>query len=651
MLKSYILRLSDKAQISQCFAGFIIYILSYQAVYANNPQLDSLIKVKENTKNSCDKARIYVDIAKVVFNSDIIRSLDFVKEGIELATDNGCYENLANLYISQAIILIELNKNDDAIKATDKAIFIYQYKVNKPLNLGKAFLTKGNAYLTSNYLNKALDNYLKALTAVFDIEKDKEVIYFKAMVYADIAGLYSKLNQYDSSLAYLQKSIETLPVTNDPTRQIKYHINLSTIYMVNDSFELALTNINIADSVNRIFRNPFYQIDINLNKAYILSYLERHLEAIKLMQSTERILASSSAFSGAYHDFMAKYSMVYFRAKKYKESIAISLKHLKNADIEKEERQVVNVIYTLYLSYKALGDFQNALKYQEEYHRLLNEIQGENAQNEVNRLKEEFEASKKEREIIHLKEKDNVSQLEIRQKNDALKIRLYFILFLFFFFLSLFIFLFYRFQQNKLKEQKRTAELERITLRAQMNPHFIFNALNSIQRIYVEGDIKKANNYMADFSQLIRKILENSSLNEITLSEEIETLRLYLELEKLRSKDHFTYQIHVDESISLNMKISPLLLQPFVENAIWHGVLPLENRVGEITIKITDFDEDTIQVIIKDNGVGFDERFRKKNKNSMGISITKQRIGFPVHIESTPGFGTTVSFKLAKKDD
>ncbi len=156
---------------------------------------------------------------------------------------------------------------------------------------------------------------------------------------------------------------------------------------------------------------------------------------------------------------------------------------------------------------------------------------------------------------------------------------------------------------------------------------------------------------MADFSQLIRKILENSSLNEITLSEEIETLRLYLELEKLRSKDHFTYQIHVDESISLNMKISPLLLQPFVENAIWHGVLPLENRVGEITIKITDFDEDTIQVIIKDNGVGFDERFRKKNKNSMGISITKQRIGFPVHIESTPGFGTTVSFKLAKKDD
>jgi tetratricopeptide (TPR) repeat protein len=651
MLKSYILSFSNKAQLRLCFVGLIIYFLCFHSVYANNPQLDSLIKVKDITKNPCDKAWIYVEIAKTAFNSDMKLSLDYVKEGIELAKDNGCNENLANLYISQSIILVELNKIDDAIKVIDKAIFLYQKKVNKPLNLAKAFLAKGNAYLTSNYLNKALDNYLQSLNSVNEIDEDKEVVQFKAMLYGDIAGLYSKLKQYDSSLFYLQKSIETLPITNDPARLIKYHLNLSTIYMVKDSFELALMNVNKADSANLAFRNPFYQIDINLNKAYIFSFMERHLEALELMRATEKIVSSSSAFSGAYHNFMHKYSKVYYKAKKYKESIAISLEHLKNTDLEKDERQIANVMYNLYLSYKALGDFQNALKYQEEYYRLVNEIQGENTQNEINRLKEEYEASKKEREIILLKEKDHVSQLEIQQKNDALKIRLYFILFLVFFFLSLFVFLYYRLQQNKLKEQNKIAELERITLRAQMNPHFIFNALNSIQRIYVEGDIKKANNYMADFSRLMRKILENSNLNVITLSEEIETLGLYLELEKLRSKDSFTYQIHIDDSLSLNAKVPPLLFQPFVENSIWHGVLPLENNKGHITIKILDFDEDTMKVIIEDNGVGFDTKIQTENKKSKGISITRQRIGNSVLIESTPNVGTIVSFKLAKKYD
>jgi LytS/YehU family sensor histidine kinase len=275
--------------------------------------------------------------------------------------------------------------------------------------------------------------------------------------------------------------------------------------------------------------------------------------------------------------------------------------------------------------------------------RLLEIVSGENTQNEINRLKQQFESEKKKKEIILLKEKDKISQLEINQKDDKLKIRTYFILVLILIILLLVVISIFIYRQIKLNQQKKAIVLEHKALRTQMNPHFIFNSLNSIQRMYVEGNIDEANEFLSEFSGLIRNILENSNHSKIALNEEIKTLRAYLELEKLRTKDKFDFTINLDESIDpYNYQVPPLVLQPFVENAIWHGVLP-GDRKGEIQINITN-ESGKIHVEIIDNGVGFSSESDKKHE-SQGIKITEKRIGSKVNIESSTE-GTKIDFTI-----
>lgn len=205
------------------------------------------------------------------------------------------------------------------------------------------------------------------------------------------------------------------------------------------------------------------------------------------------------------------------------------------------------------------------------------------------------------------------------------------------------------------KEKERSdieisfANLEAQALRAQMNPHFIFNSLNSIQRIYTEGNLNEANAFLSEFGQLIRKILENSGRTVIPLKEEIETLELYLNLEKFRCKEKFSYQIEIDPAIdTYYMTIPSLIIQPFVENAIWHGIIPSE-REGFIAIRCTIV-ASGIKISVKDNGVGIQEA-TKSQHISKGIEMSEKRIGSKINILSKVGEGTEVWFILKGQDD
>lgn len=125
--------------------------------------------------------------------------------------------------------------------------------------------------------------------------------------------------------------------------------------------------------------------------------------------------------------------------------------------------------------------------------------------------------------------------------------------------------------QIQLKEELETLKLT--AFKSQMNPHFIFNALNSIKLYIVNNDAKLAAHYLNKFSKLIRKILEASNQKEITLSEELETMDLYMTIENIRFSNEINFTIHIDETINLKtIKVPPLILQPFLENSIWHGL-------------------------------------------------------------------------------
>jgi LytS/YehU family sensor histidine kinase len=184
-------------------------------------------------------------------------------------------------------------------------------------------------------------------------------------------------------------------------------------------------------------------------------------------------------------------------------------------------------------------------------------------------------------------------------------------------------------RKEKVNIEKQKVAMELKALRAQMNPHFIFNAINSIQHFILNNDSKAAHLHLSRFSQLIRKVLENSRFESIPLAEEIRMLELYLELESLRFSSKFHYKISVDNSIdSENVLISPLIIQPFVENAIWHGLMHLKDKQGEVLIGFEKVNGN-LKCTISDNGIGRERSMELKKgamHESMGLSIAKERL-------------------------
>lgn len=183
-------------------------------------------------------------------------------------------------------------------------------------------------------------------------------------------------------------------------------------------------------------------------------------------------------------------------------------------------------------------------------------------------------------------------------------------------------------EQQKAELDRRLAALQLKALRAQMNPHFTFNVMNSIQHYILNASVESAYRYLSMFSRLIRLTLNNSEKEVITLGEELKTLELYLELESMRFEDRFEYCIKIDPEIDLvNIEIPAMLIQPFVENSIKHGILPLKNKKGVIEIQLIKW-QDQLKCIIKDNGIGrvASGLYQQKKHESFGSKLTHERL-------------------------
>jgi tetratricopeptide (TPR) repeat protein len=193
------------------------------------------------------------------------------------------------------------------------------------------------------------------------------------------------------------------------------------------------------------------------------------------------------------------------------------------------------------------------------------------------------------------------------------------------------------FRGSKLKAKRRISEMNRkiseitqANLRQQMNPHFIFNTLNSIQYYMYQHDKLATNNYLTKFSNLMRKVLENSQHTSIPLGDELNALNLYLELESIRFKDKFDFKITVDEDIdTLLYKVPTMLIQPYVENSISHGLMPREGK-GFVKIDLK-LEKDFLLCTIEDNGIGREaaqvrKEKKESNHNSLGTQITASRL-------------------------
>lgn len=181
-------------------------------------------------------------------------------------------------------------------------------------------------------------------------------------------------------------------------------------------------------------------------------------------------------------------------------------------------------------------------------------------------------------------------------------------------------------RRRQRRAERVAIDLEIRALRAQMNPHFLFNALSSIHEYIVENQAEIAAGFLVKFSKLMRQVLEMSRLNEVPLKRELEVIGSYAELEQMRLKDCFSYTVEISPDVDPEaIAVPPMLLQPFVENAVWHGLVRKSGR-GSLRVAVSRIDG-ALHIIIDDNGVGR-QMVREKSIDhiSLGTSITKERL-------------------------
>ncbi len=294
-------------------------------------------------------------------------------------------------------------------------------------------------------------------------------------------------------------------------------------------------------------------------------------------------------------------------------------------------RQAVMAEYDLLATiYKNLHQIDSAFTYQQKFISLKDSIQNSRFLWRLNNYKVQSDYARKANQIAALDQENRLKEENLKRESFAKWVLVACCLTL----LAMGYFLYRTLTLKSRNEQlafgKKTTELEMKVLRTQMNPHFIFNSLNSINKFILESERLKASEYLSKFSKLIRMILQNSQASLIPMETELQSLRLYLELEALRFNYHFDYKISIPPDLEIgSLKVPPLLLQPYVENAIWHGLMQKSTK-GKLDIEVT-CENNYVYVKVCDDGIGRAKSAKMRTAydglhKSMGLQITAERI-------------------------
>ncbi len=474
---------------------------------------------------------------------------------------------------------------------------------------------KGGIYYTMADNLKALDFFLEALSISEDINNET----LRINLNNNIANIYADMKYFDKALSSYNNCLNISTQQNDTINQIKALNNIGNVYSETNNVEKSLIYFDKALFLAKNIDNTFFAAAIinNLGLAYkrkkdyenAFKYYE---EALLLSQKINNKYIEASALNS-----LGKVSVLqnkFTQAKTYAEKALDVSKNINAVEWQADSWQVLNQVF------ENAKDYENSLVAYKNQIRLKDSVATEEKKVELTKKNMQYKLDKQEA----------LAKAEIKRqsfiKTVAISVGVFLILFL-----VVGYFLYKR--KRDAEAQKRVAELkakmaqiELKALRSQMNPHFIFNSLNSISNYLVNNNAKEADKYLAKFSKLMRSILENSEKKWVLLKDDLEITKLYIEIESLRLKNKLNYKIQIDSSIDLeNTLIPPLILQPLIENSIWHGISKKEAD-GTILISVNMINKRLI-CRVEDDGVGRNGSTKNKhNKNAMGIKITQQRL-------------------------
>jgi len=599
----------------------------------SQPGPDSLVQeLKSHSKKDTLYLETLITLARKTRTQDFSKSESYFSEAISLSRSLKDTPRLVRSLNGAGITAGMQDKYSAAIDYFNQA---RQVAIQQGLlrDAGVSYGMLGIVYKRLGDYPRSLENYTESLR-ICERLRDAEGI---ASNNSNLGVLFDMMKEPDKALEYLHRALswyrENHSGSHDYGKNIAdLHSNIANIHTRGGEYDLAIENYRIALDYYKKHQIGHSLLNTQSNMGWL--YYKKG-ELAKARELLRHSLKQVDDFNLPQQKISILYSLARTTADQgsFRESIALAWEARQLADSIGSLKKRSDAQHLLSYVYEKAGDPLQALAHYKQFSSLQDSLFNE----------EKTRTYKSQQVIMEVHEKENALKAQITAGN-----RWKWLLGTTCFCLLLTGLLFYQKSRQRRKyaehldaknrliiRQKTEIEeinrqLEKRMLRAQMNPHFIFNALNAIQHFITSNDKKASLHYLSLFSSMLRQVLETSVSATMTLKDEIEFLRVYLELEALRFDESFEYHISLDDRLDADMlELPAMVIQPFVENAILHGLMP-RNGCRKLLIDIRDGGEH-IAVTLTDNGIGREESARLNRKRvgknpSRGISLSRQRL-------------------------
>lgn len=509
---------------------------------------------------------------------------EYYLKTIELVEEFGDISQIIEVYIDYSGTLLNLGQLDEAQSFIEKSIKYLQSFPNKILEF-RTKCRQGFLCLSNHQYEQALGFLLESEEILHQIDSEITIkdIHFLAQVYSNMGMIYEIIDDKEKCIRAYQRAVDFCEAESINTRISFHYNNLGKIFLSTDDYTSAEAYFKKALKRNEDI-SKYSRMGALANLGYCYYLKGQFEDALRCYHSAEKLHQfnedDDQTIIAQIASFKAKLYLTLGKTKKAEKQLVEALNNLTDS---KDLKLMISINQDIATFYSDIGDFRNAYQYQKQHSLYAQQYYEALHGSKLSELEAKYRSEKRENEVQML-----------------------------------------RLQATMLQGR---------ALRAQMNPHFIYNALNSIQHFITTDESETATRYLAQFARLMRQSLNNSDTESISLENDIDFLYNYLSLnQKLRFGDNLKFEIEVDEEIEEDiMNVPAMIVQPYVENAIEHGLRPKNG--GLIRISYTMVNDNVIKCVVEDDGVGraYTSIIKKADHNfkdhqSMGTNITEKRL-------------------------
>lgn len=610
------------------------------------PQKDSVYNAISGKPDSDQKIFLWINAANKISESNPAKAVDYIEEALKLSLKLDNIRGEAYCYNSLGALQFTLGNFKKSVKHYNNAMTLFEGFENTEIGYYSSLKNIGASYEKLKEYETAIQYYNKFLKLATKKNNEDDIVFATN----GLARCNQALQNYDDSESYYQQAYSFEQQRNNPVGIINASNNLGNFYeVVNDSvsaFNYFDTSLSVANSTLNAdvqpttfsVNNGTQDLAVQTTNTYFTNadnyYGNRGMIDEQIQVNQDAIVYNEA---NGNPEAVNKANLQLGKLNLQKKNSKEAIEYLRNSinlseelgQLEAKEEALVAIT----AAYKEEGDYEQALLAYEELVKVQDSIQKEKNKQALlaSNLTSELEQKEEQIELLLENEtlREEAYELDIEKREAENQNKLYIIYALIGILLIMTAAAILIVRSNK-ERANTNMLLELKSLRTQMNPHFIFNSLNSVNSFISKNDDRSANKYLSRFSQLMRLVLENSKSDFVSLESELKIIELYMELEHLRFQDKFDYELNIAQDISIeSIEIPPMLIQPYIENAVWHGLRYLENK-GKLSVEVTK-KSDVLTWTIMDNGIGRKASAEIKTKNqqlgkSTGMKNIEQRL-------------------------